>query len=192
MLELSPRQTGKSTRLLEAVKKWLDEDKNHNAIVISANLQSSKTLQKQFELLFNINLKSLDSVVYENDEIKIIKKEKIKRLEFISNTEFSNNENHIKFAFFLSEYHKLFYDEFDLYINNIILNKEYYYSSTPLKLRELSNENMKNDKLLNLIKIHNWKIIKYNKDYTLDSLRQLKFILSDEQYQTEVLGNYLK
>ena len=163
-LEISPRQSGKTTRLVKDVKKFII-DTVGTAIIIGARNNNLKDLKEKFTEREQRFIKFISSSQFNLELYNKIEKEKEKE-----------NNHEVKYYF----------DEFDFFRKEslFLLSRDCYYVTTPKFLRESLDEK---SFLLDLIRYNDNVYFKH-----LPNARvfEMDDQLGDEFRKTECLGDF--
>lgn len=173
-LEISPRQAGKTQRLLENVKKHLVAE--NPCVIFTLNHDISKTLKK-------ILLKMDITEQFFNEKfIQILSHNMV---DGLNSYDFSK--------------HRTFFDEFDFYNSKFwrripstrLDYDKAYYCTSPKRIRTLKEMVDKNsrDELVRLLQFTNFEYVSYP---SLMNKGGLRTMLSEEKYLTEAEGIFVK
>ena len=172
-LEISPRRTGKSTRLIKAVQEWIATEKNV-ALMFPHNHSWARELGK------SIGERPRDSV------------------EFVYG---SQNFYNLMEGCDRTKNFKVFVDEFD-FIQWFPVDREGYYATTPKQYRSKKDIvdfmlGEKTDPMLDLIQMNDGKYEQYSpmswmKDMSITQLKDMEKMYEREHYQQEFFGNAFK
>jgi hypothetical protein len=174
-LEISARQTGKTSRMLDNIIETYKTGKV--CIVFSFNHIHGMTIKKRL--------------------VKRGYKTKYNMVEFYTSRE--RYENAYKGRDKTN--HVYYYDEFDFYTDDVIIDRNGYYVTTPKKTRTI--EDIKNflscekyDVLLHLLQVNKNKVVSYNALNTIltqyEDTILTQYEDQDELFNVEILNNWLK
>jgi intracellular sulfur oxidation DsrE/DsrF family protein len=192
-LEISARRTNKTKRLINNMAYHLSLNKHNKAVVVVANHQFVKYINKYLQDYSHVFNKDQALVMTANNFVKFI-----------------NNSDGMRAFYDASpdEIVRFYFDEFDCYhyygdndFNDMILNSflyldKSYFVTTPCCLRSYNEfiKNDTNDLLINLIRKNDNNYMAYKMSY--ESMEKLKLII--EPYynttvlQLEVFGEFIK
>lgn len=177
-LEISARQTGKTTRLVDSI---LQRSLNgEQCIVFGYNNSLLKHIQCSVSEKLNEYVSDKNFIFhvpkYFNSYEMYIK--------YLKNNDFEHQENHY-----------FYYDDFDFYKDDIIISDKGYYVTTAKYTRTVNNHiihvsGVEHDTLLELLNMNNNKVISYStKVKTLDDsnrLNQMKKYYGDNRFDCEI------
>jgi len=154
-LEISGRRTHKTTRLVRELQSWLSNPFNR-AVLITHHTTQSKEISRQINPKYHSRL-------YYGSEISLT----LDKLNDVCCPH--------------SPTVRWFWDEFDsCYIRNVPVMETGYYTTTPRKLRSLSNwENWENDVLLRLLVAN---------DFNYNSRHGMSYFFGDKGLDVERLA----
>ena len=188
-LEISSRQTGKTTRMIKSV---IDNIINHSGLRINIFLK---------DYLRAVNIKNL--ILKELKEYKNIKIDIIKDFYIQGNTNTPYIQGKTTYYFFINFFirqscaffnEKNYYDDFDEFDYKFHFDKNGYYCTTPKNIRTRKQLNSKytRDPLLKLLKKNNYMYTRTIKNINEEDLYIYKQALLDEKFQTEILGRFIE
>lgn len=164
-LEISPRASGKTYRLLQAVNKWLNLSEYNIAFIYTPSGDRLKEI---------------------SDYQKLIE-EKNKKRVYINQFEWKS------FSYFITI--RQFWDEFDynkdFYIGGT--NNYHYYTTTAAYVRDLKKIDTKNDKIYKVLKNTNFKYVSYFPIHNINSyLEAFETDKVQDFYKLEFLNQFYR
>jgi hypothetical protein len=172
-LEISGRQTGKTSRLVKAaayaaIDTFLS-DENRDIVVFGISKAEEKRiyLKIEYEVKSYIKIPSyLDPKYYH---------------EIMRNVHLGNSN-----ALYSYDKALLFYDEFDFYRGNVIPRYDGYYATTPKHIRKyLPRQLIGDDTLRDLINLNDGKYAKHTPTFDYSNANY-----TQEQFEVEYLGKW--
>jgi hypothetical protein len=166
-LDVSARQTLKTTRLIQAIEKHLKEHSFNRAVVVCMNHSMCSEMRTRLAVR-GILIHSVKIVEQSQYEIEI------ERITDFERTRF-------------------FFDEFDHFQYQCTIVEYGYYSTSPRFIRTIhddtgeSGENWHEDTLMILTKIA-YKIVKIRNPA---KMHDQKHLMLPEQWETEILGKFV-
>ena len=178
-LEISSRQSGKSYRLMTAVRQFLSKDRKNVAIIITPRVEIGKFLK-------NLGFKYLDMFKYQD------------RMKFFSGEQIRSELFHREMIDFSSKNKRVFVDEFDFIGDELhglpfLSIVDGYFVTTSKRTRSLEEIIDKNsqDFMCNLLYINQYKYEKHKSMIIDKSISRLYDSLGEEIFCLEIMNQFI-
>lgn len=204
-LEISPRRTGKTNRLVKAAaEKYIDIiDKGESTNILLVGMKSHFAKELDNKVRTHIHTILNEPVIHNNIRAERIKNMIHKRIHYTTDAQkYINQTPEIRGTIWSRSFDNwmVYYDEFDM-IENVVVDERFYYSTTAKKTRNtedlVAHAMGKPDALLDLLRLNGGmhvthSITNFLEDMKLKDIRSLSKQYSHEMIDIEFGNQYVK